>query len=41
MSILSRFPHRVRFALLGGAIMIFVLGLWFGSRGLGELAAAV
>ena len=35
MSIVSRFPHRVRFALLGAAIMILVLGLWFGSHGLG------
>ena len=35
MSIVSRFPHRVRFALLGGGIMILVSGLWFGSHGLG------
>ena len=32
MSILSRFPHRVRFALYGAAIMILVSGLWLGSR---------
>ena len=35
MSELNRYSRGVRFALLGGAIMIFVLGLRLGGRALG------
>ncbi len=34
MSTLSRFSRLARFAVLGGVVMIFMLGLWLGDRGL-------